>query len=99
MRGAAQSEALDATQLGATRETRLGPEIKPKRGSVKRLREENLNEERFARQDQRRYNGWSNAITIIVILIVLASRHSCLSAKVLARGKQLPGARFRRGQT
>jgi hypothetical protein len=33
--------------------------------------EENSNEERFARQDSRRYSGWSNAITIAVIVIVL----------------------------
>jgi hypothetical protein len=36
------------------------------------LPEENSNEEQFARQDSRRYSGWSNAIVIIVILIVLA---------------------------
>jgi hypothetical protein len=32
---------------------------------------EDSNEERFARQDSRRYSGWSAAITIAVIVIVL----------------------------
>jgi len=35
------------------------------------LPEENSNEERFARQDSRRYSGWTAAITIAVIVIVL----------------------------
>ena len=29
-------------------------------------------EERFARQDYRRYSGWSSAITIVATVIVLA---------------------------
>jgi hypothetical protein len=36
------------------------------------LTEEDSYEKRFARQDSRRYSGWSNAIAIIAILIVLA---------------------------
>jgi hypothetical protein len=28
-------------------------------------------EDRFARQDQRRYNGWSSAFTIAMIVIIL----------------------------
>ncbi len=34
--------------------------------------ENSTEEDRFGRQDQQRYSGWSNAITIIIILIVLA---------------------------
>jgi hypothetical protein len=34
--------------------------------------EDTPNEARFARQDQGRYSGWSSAIAIISILIVLA---------------------------
>jgi hypothetical protein len=34
--------------------------------------EDTPNEARFARQDQGRYSGWSSAIAIIAILIVLA---------------------------
>jgi hypothetical protein len=29
-------------------------------------------EERFAREDSRKYSGWSSAITIVAILVVLA---------------------------
>jgi hypothetical protein len=29
------------------------------------------NEDRFARQDQREYSGWSSAFTVAVIVIVL----------------------------
>jgi hypothetical protein len=29
-------------------------------------------EERFAREDSRRYSGWFSAITIVAILVVLA---------------------------
>jgi len=32
---------------------------------------EDSNEERLARQDSRRYSGWTSAITIAVIVIVL----------------------------
>ena len=55
-----------------------GTEITPKKlgQSVKRLPKENSNEEksneeRFARQDSRRYSGWTSAIIIPVIVIVL----------------------------
>jgi hypothetical protein len=34
-------------------------------------REGNSSEERFARQDSRRYSGWSSAIAIAAIVIVL----------------------------
>jgi hypothetical protein len=40
-------------------------------GALRQLPEENSNEERFARQDSRRYSGWTAAITIAVIVIVL----------------------------
>jgi hypothetical protein len=33
--------------------------------------EGNSNEERFARQDSRRYSGWSSAIAVAAIVIVL----------------------------
>jgi hypothetical protein len=35
-------------------------------------------EERFARQDSRRYSGWSSAVVIAVIVIVLGKRYSLL---------------------
>lgn len=33
--------------------------------------ENNLEEERFARQDQQAYSGWSSLITLAIIVVVL----------------------------
>jgi hypothetical protein len=33
--------------------------------------ENNSNEERFARQDQRKYSGWSSLIAIVIVVIIV----------------------------
>ena len=47
---------------------------------------EDSNEERLARQDSRRYSGWTSAITNRP-----CHSHCCLSAEVLARAKRVAG--------
>lgn len=46
-------------------------------------RNNSMDEDRFARQDQQRYSGWSSAFIIAVIVIILGIVGSCLLSKVL----------------